>query len=123
MANITSLAQLQAASTGFINNGSTADASTAQTVVPAVAGKSHYITSISLSSIAEINAQIQDNTGTPVVILGPIAFADLTATSSVASTPYAITYPNAIQVASGKSIDLKSSAAGAISVLIQGYTE
>lgn len=123
MAALETSVQLQLASRGFCTNATGSDVSTGETLVAAVAGKSHYIRSITISCISAITVWIQDNTGTPVVIVGPIAFADLTATSSVAASPYTVTFLEPVKVASGNLIEVDASAAGAVSVVIQGYTE
>lgn len=118
------LSQLQPAGRGFINNGFSADASGTETVVPAVAGKSHYIKSINIScGEVAITATIQDNTGTPVVLLGPVAFLVEGLSEFGGSASYSITYPDPLKVDSGKSIDIDTSTSGAINVVIQGYTE
>ena len=102
---------------GFVGNLATNDASTAKEVVAAVSGKSHYITHLTVTAAAAIEVTIQDNTGTPVPILGPIEF---TATGGhTVPLPYLVP----IQVASGQSIDVKASAAGQICVVAQGYTK
>lgn len=110
------LETLQVAGSGFANNATSADASGGETIVAAVANKSHYITSIMIACITAITVTIQDNTGTPIVILGPIPFA---ATSS----PLTIDFLKPVKVASGKLIEVDSSGAGAVNVFIQGYTE
>lgn len=110
------LTQLQAATKGFINNATSADASSGETIIPAVTGKSHYIRSIVIVCISAITVTIQDNTGTPVVILGPAPFA---ATSS----PLTVVFPDPVKVASGNLIEVDASGAGAVNVVIQGYTE
>ena len=110
------LETLQPAGRGFINNASSADASSGETIVAAVTGKSHYIRSITIACISAITVTIQDNTGTPVVILGPVPFA---ATSS----PITVTFLEPVVVASSKLIEVDASGAGAVNVVIQGYTE
>ena len=110
------LETLQPAGRGFINNATSADASGGETIVAAVASKSHFIQSITVACISAITVTIQDNTGTPVVILGPVPFA---ATSS----PVTVTFPDPVKVASGKLIEVDASGAGAVNVVIQGYTE
>ena len=120
---VVALATLNTARRGFVNNATSADASGGETIVAAVVGKSHYITSITIACIVDITVTIQDNTGTPIVILGPVPFADLTATSSVGSSPFTIVYPNPVKVAAGKLVEVDASGAGAVCVVIQGYTE
>ena len=124
MAALETNVALQTATRGFCHNFSGTDVSTGETIVAAVADKSHYVTSITLWSLVDITAWIQDNTAvTPVVILGPVSFADLTATSSVSSTPVTVTYNPAIKVTSGKLIEIDASGAGIVAGVIQGYTE
>ena len=110
------LTTLQAASSGFINNATSADASGGETIVAAVAGKSHYIRSITIVCISAITVTIQDNTGTPVVILGPAPFA-------ATSAPLTVVFPDPVKVAAGKLVEVDASGAGAVNVVIQGYTE
>ena len=101
---------------GFAVNLTSDDASAAKTAVAAVAGKSHYIKKITIACVSAISVTIQDNTGTPVLILGPITF-------TTGSSPFEIEYLNGIQVAAGKTVDVIASGAGAVAVNIQGYTE
>lgn len=110
------LETLQAATKGFINNATSADASGGETIVAAVAGKSHFIKSITIACISAITVTIQDNTGTPVVILGPAPFA-------ATSGPLTVVYPDPVKVAAGKLVEVDASGAGAVNVVIQGYTE
>ncbi len=108
---------------GFCHNFGGTDVSSGETIVPAVANKSHYIRSITLYSLAEISAWIQDNTGTPIVIFGPITFADLTATSSVGGSLVTVNFNPPVKVASGKLIEIDASGGGIVGGVIQGFTE
>lgn len=117
MANMTVLTEHTVKGAGFCNNGQSADCSTAQTLVPAVSGKSHYIKSITIQCVAAIDVQIQDNTGTPIVLIGGLEFV------ATSGSPVAIDFLNPIKVASGKQIDVKASGAGKIAAVIQGFTE
>lgn len=110
------LETLQPAGRGFINNATFADASGGETIVAAVTDKSHFIRSITIACISAITVTIQDNTGTPVVILGPVPFA-------ATSAPITVVFPDPVKVASGKLVEVDASGAGAVNVVIQGYTE
>jgi hypothetical protein len=101
---------------GFSKQGISADASGTETIVAAVAGKSHFIKSIMIYCLSAITVTIQDNTGTPIPILGGITF-------TTTAQPVVVTFSNPIKIASGKSIDVDASGAGQVVTLIQGYTE
>ncbi len=108
------LETLQAAGRGFVNNASSADASGAEIIVASVADKTHFITSITIACISAITATIQDETGAK--ILGPVPFA---ATSS----PITVVFLSPVKIAAVSAIEVETSGAGAVNVLIQGYTE
>ncbi len=108
---------------GFCHNFSGTDVSTGETIVAAVSGKSHYVRSITLWCLVAITAWIQDNTGTPVVILGPVSFVDLTATSSVSTSPVTVNFNPPVKVTAGKLIEIDASGAGIVAGVIQGFTE
>jgi len=101
---------------GFSKQGISADASGTETIVAAVAGKSHIIKSIMIYCLSAITVTIQDNTGTPVVIAGGITF-------TTTAQPAVFTFRHPIKVPAGKSIDVDASGAGQVVVLIEGYTE
>jgi hypothetical protein len=107
---------------GWIYNAQTADGSGTETIVPAVANKSHYIRSITLNNINAITLTIQDNTGTPVKILGPIQLNDIASADLGGGSVYTVNYPAGLKVAAGKSIDLLADGSGAVSVVVQGDT-
>ena len=106
------------ATSGFSKIGSSADASGAggEIIVAAVAGKSHFITHISIYCQVAETMTIQDNTGTPVVIIPAVTF-------SATSAPYQINFINPIKVAAGKTINVLGGGAAQVDVLVQGYTE
>jgi hypothetical protein len=101
---------------GFSKIGSSADASGVEIIVAAVAGQSHYITRIDIYCTAAITITIQDDTGTPVIIVPGILFAGT-------SAPYTITFLKPIKVTAGNTIDVLASAGGQVDVLVQGFTE
>lgn len=103
---------------GFANNGVSADASGCEELVAAVAGKSHYIEGIIISTGAAISVTIgAGETGGAVTasILGPIAF-------SADSTLY-WKFARPIKVAAATAIVVDTSGAGAVTVFVEGYTE
>ena len=108
--------ELQPAKRGFIVNAVSNDASTpgGETLLAAVAGQSHHITSITMVCITAITLSINpfgiDN------ILGPVPFA-------ATSAPLTVIYSDPVKVDENKSLLVKTSGAGAICVVIQGYTE
>jgi hypothetical protein len=101
---------------GFSKQGISADAQGTETVVAAVSGKSHLINSIMIYCLSAITVTIQDNTGTPIPIVGGITF-------TTTAQPAVYTFRNPIKVASGKSIDVVASGAGQVVVHVQGTTE
>lgn len=96
----------------------TGDLSGKETIVAAVAGKSHYITSITIISGAANTFTVVDNTGTPVVILGPFSVV-ATLTGGI----YRIVFDQPIKVAEGKQIDVDAALTDTCCVVIQGTTE
>ena len=123
MAALETSVQLQTANGGFINNATGSNVSTGETIVAAVSGKSHYVTSITINCIDAITIWIQDNSGTPVVLLGPVQLGSDVVDATFGNSSYTIVYPNAIKVAEGKLIEVDASGAGPVNVVIQGYTE
>jgi len=101
---------------GFSKQGISADASGTETIVAAVAGKSHVIKSIMIYCLSAITVTIQDDTGTPITIVGGITF-------TTTAQPAVFTFLNPIKVAVGKTIDVDASGSGQVVVLVQGYTE
>jgi hypothetical protein len=102
---------------GFSKIGSSANASGVEIIVAAVAGKSHYITGLSIHCQSAITITIQDDTAvTPVVIIPAVTFA-------ATSAPYKMFFINPVKVTAGNTIDVLASGAGQVDVLIQGYTE
>ena len=101
----------------FATNGVEADAQTAKEIVVAPgASKNHYITRIVLQSeTTTVDPQIQDNTGTPNVLFGPIY-------TNTTSVPINIDFPRPIKVATNKAIDLKAAGSGSVFVFIEGLS-
>ena len=115
-ANITATVK-QVKGSGFCVTASSTDLTTAQAVVAAVTGKSHWIKSITINCIVATQITIRDNTGTPVVILGLVNF------TTTAPGFYHITFDEPIQVAAGKAVMALAADICAVSVVIQGKTE
>lgn len=99
----------------FCVNGWDVDSSTAEVLKAAPgAGYSIYITSIILqSNDADANPQIQDTSDTPNILFGPLL-------SSTAGVTLTLPDGYAIKVASNKGVNLKSAAAGQVSVHLVG---
>ena len=123
MAALETFVKLQTANRGFINNATGSNVSTGETIVAAVSGKSHYVTSITINCVDDITIWIQDNTATPVVLLGPVHLGSVAVDETLGNSSYTIVYPNAIKVAAGKLIEVDASGAGPVNIVIQGYTE
>ena len=98
---------------GFINNATSTDAQGTETIVVAVAGKSHFIRSVTITCISAVTVTIGSTTG---ALIGPIPFA-------TTSNPLTLTFLDPVKVPVGELIDLTTSGAGVITVVIQGYTE
>lgn len=90
-----------------------ANASSATLVKAATESKSIYITDLIISSDTALNAQLQDNTGTPVVLMEQIYLPANSVFSKQFKTP--------IKVASGNQLNIITSGAGNISVTVTGY--
>ena len=118
--------ELQPAKRGFIVNATSADASVAggELLLEDVIGgtvsqvilESHYLTSITIACISAITVRINDDSTTEVVFLGPVPF-------NTTSSPLTVIFPVPIKVGNLKSLFVTASGAGAICVVIQGYTE
>lgn len=93
---------------------SSADASTAAQVLAATAAKQNYLTDVVISTDTAMNVKLQDDTGTPVVLVGPIYLPANSVWSKTFSTP--------IPFGVNKKIMVKASVAGNISVTADGYT-
>lgn len=105
---------------GFINNINSGDFSGTEELAPAVADKSHYIRSLSISCISAINITIGagETGGAPTaVLLGPYYF--LTTTGS----PINLQFNPPIEVAVNTAIVADASGAGATTINIQGETK
>lgn len=90
-----------------------ADARSATQVKAATAGSSIYITDLIISTDTAMNIKLQDNTGSPNVLMQPIYVPANSVFSKTFSTP--------IQVASGKELDVVASASGNVSVTVTGW--
>lgn len=95
----------------FSTTFTTADATTAQTVKAATSGKSIYITDILFSSGTTMNFLLQDGDGTAIVY--PVY--------TTANYPQKIDFSTPLKVTLSKALQIKTSAAGTITVTISGY--
>lgn len=114
------LTELQSARRGFINNVNSADFSGAEELVPAVASKSHYITSLSISCISAINVTIgagETAGALTAALLGPYYFL------TTSGSPINLQFNPPIKVDAATAIVADASGAGATTINIQGYTE
>ena len=101
------------ATRGFSKHLGSADASGAPELVAAVAGKSHYLTSLVISSGAAIGITTEDEDTT--VLAGPYYMA--------ANTTFGKNFDPPIKVTAAKAIHFDASGAGNVWVLAEGYTE
>lgn len=93
-----------------------ASSATPQTVIAAQAGKSIYITDVSISTDTQQSVKLQDNTGTPIVIVSKKYLP--------ANSVWSKHYETPLQVAVGKELDiLCSGGTGNVSADIQGYVK
>lgn len=90
-----------------------ADASAATAVKAKTADKRIYITDLIISVGAAINVQLQDDAGSPLVVMEQIYMAANTTFEKHFSTP--------LQVPLNQDLDVIASGAGNISVTVSGY--
>ena len=94
-----------------------ADASSATQVVAKVAGENIYILSIMVTTDTELNFQLQDDAGTPAVLMENIYLA--------ANGGFVMNFPPEapLVVATNQDLDIIASGAGNVSVTVTGYQE
>lgn len=90
-----------------------ANATSATQVKAKTASKSIYITDIVISTDTAMNIQLQDDTGTPVVLMEQMYFP--------ASSIWSKTFVVPLKVATNKDLNVIASASGNISVTVTGY--
>lgn len=90
-----------------------ANATSATDVKAKTASKKIYITDLVISVDTAMNVQLQDDTGTPVVIMEQMYFPANSIFSKTFSTP--------LEVPTNKDLEVITSAAGNISVTAAGY--
>jgi hypothetical protein len=90
-----------------------ADASTAAAVIAGVAATNIYVTDVAVSVGSALSVTLQDNTGTPIVAVEPLYLP--------ANSVWSKTFKTPIKIATGKSLMVKASGAGNISVTATGY--
>lgn len=114
------LTELQSARRGFINNVNSGDFSGAEELVPAVAAKSHYITSLSISCVSAINITIgagETAGALTAILLGPYYFV------ATSGSPINLQFNPPVEVDAAVAIVADASGSGAATINIQGYTE
>ena len=89
----------------------TADCTTALTVKAATSGKSIYITDILFSSGTTMTFLLQDGDGTAIIY--PVY--------TTANYPQKLSFITPIKVTASKSLQIKTSAAGTMTVTVAGY--
>lgn len=90
-----------------------ANATTATQVKAGTALKSIYVTDFVISTDTAMNIQLQDDAGTPVVLMEQIYLPANSVFSKSLKVP--------LKVATGKDLNVVASASGNISVLVTGY--
>jgi hypothetical protein len=103
---------------GFVNNAYSADWSGCETVVAAVAGKSIYITHLTIHCIAAITVTLgAGETGGAVTaeLFGPVTFA------ATAGAPIEIPFYRPLKLATATALVADASGAGAMTIMAQGY--
>ncbi len=114
------LTALTPRSHGFANNITSADFSGTEELVPAVAGKSHFITQLEISTVSAIDVTIgagETASAPTAVLFGPFYFA------ATSGSPISLHFNPAIKVAEATAIVADASGAGPTQIFIQGYTE
>lgn len=111
---------LTPATHGFAINATSADVSSGEEILAAVAGKSHYIRRLVIACISAITVTIgAGETGDNVaaVLIGPVPF------TTTNGSPAVFEFNPPIKVAAATSISIDASAGGAVQVFVQGYTK
>jgi hypothetical protein len=103
---------------GWIVNAYSADASAAEIMLAAVAGKRHVIEHITVVSGSAIDVTIGDGESSSAVETVRIGPLDMAAGSSVS-----IPFPGGLYCTSAKALVVDAEGAGKLCVVIQGRTE
>lgn len=105
--------QPQRRSDAFQATITSSDAQAATQVKAKTAAKKIYVTDLIISTDTAMTLQLQDDTGTPVVLVEQMYFPANSIFSKSFTTP--------IEVATNKDLDIIASASGNISVFVSGY--
>ena len=97
----------------YSNTITTADASTATQIVPASGSKSFTLIDIVISTDTELTISLQDDSGSPVVIMNGMYFP--------ATSIWSKTWAAGLPVTAGQDLDVLASGAGNVSVTVTGY--
>lgn len=95
---------------GFVANGYSADLSGGETLVAAVAGKSIYVESVVISTLAAEIITLRDGAAT---IIGPIHTA--------ATSAYSMTFHRPIKLTAATALTVIAAGAGETTVIVTGY--
>lgn len=87
--------------------------SATQVKAAGAAGTNIYVTDLVISTDTAMNIQLQDNTGTPVVMMEQMYFP--------ANSIFSKSFKTPLKVTTAKDLNMIASATGNISVLVTGY--
>ena len=105
---------------GFVANGYSADWSSCEIIKAAVAGKSIYLTAITISCVAAITVTIgAGETGGAVTneVLGPFHFA------ATSGGPISMVFPKPLKLDAATALTADASGAGAVTIIAQGFVK
>ncbi len=105
---------LRAVGNSWAVHGYSADAQGNEILKAAETGKSHWIKKFAIHSITAVTVQINADA---TVLLGPFNFL------TTVSTPFVYEFAEPIQVTAGAGIKVDASGAGAVNVIVEGFTD
>jgi hypothetical protein len=113
--NLNVVIQADATATNFQSTITSANATSATMVKAKTAAKKIYITDVIISVDTAMNVQLQNDAGTPVVLMEQIYLPANSVFSKLFSTP--------MEVDTNTDLDTITSVAGNISVTVLGYVQ
>jgi hypothetical protein len=108
------LTTLRSVGKSWAVHGYSADATGNETLVAAVTGKSHWIKKIAIHCITATTVTINQDT---TLVLGPFNFL------TTVSTPFVYEFTEPIRLTAGTAIKVDAGGAGAVNVIIEGFTD
>jgi hypothetical protein len=105
---------------GFVANGYSADWSSCETIKAAVAGKSIYLTHLTVSCVAAITITVGEGETANAVtteLVGPLQFA------ATSGSPVTIPFTRPLKLTAATALTADASGAGAATIVAQGFVK